>query len=216
MATFDDFFPYRGTTTALKLSRALASGRPDGPRLLLLHGPPGVGKTHLLHAIAQSVRLRSPPIAVVQTTATDLVHEMIALLRRDRAVDVRRLLPPCALVTIDDLHVLARMAATQREVGLLFRTAIEGGGRRACAAGCRPQQVPILFETLAALPTARFLELPRPSSRDVRRILRQMTKREGLTLRTEALASTATHCCGDLRRALSALAHRRLELATAR
>jgi len=112
--TFGHFVATRGSTQALEQSMALASGRPDGPRLLLLYGRPGVGKTHLLRAIAQSVRLRSSSFPVVHTTATDLVQAMIAQLRRYRAVDVDQLWPPNAIVTIDDLHVLVRASRRAR------------------------------------------------------------------------------------------------------
>ena len=52
--TFDRFTPTPGVRRALALGVALAEETGNAPRLLLLHGPPGVGKTHLLQPSSTS------------------------------------------------------------------------------------------------------------------------------------------------------------------
>jgi chromosomal replication initiator protein len=211
--TFEQFVTTRGAAKALELSTALASGQTDAPRLLLLHGPPGVGKTHLLHSIAHDVNIRRPSIPVVQTSAVELIEEMTARLHRDRTSDLQPRWAPNAVVTIDDLHILTDRIATQREVGRVVRTALERGARLACAAGCPLSAIATLIGALREVVGARLVRLYRPGSTDIRRILREMARVEGLSLRAKALASMAAQCRGDVRRAASAITRQRFEAA---
>lgn len=54
----DTFIATPAAIEALDLCRALAGTGPDTPRLLLLHGPPGSGKTHLPHSIRHALHGR--------------------------------------------------------------------------------------------------------------------------------------------------------------
>lgn len=210
LSSFDTFIATPAAIQALDLSRALAARLPDGPRLLLLHGPPGSGKTHLLHAIIHAVQERDPSAAVLRTSALECVQDLIAALRPDEAGDLPRPWPPRGVVTIDDLHILSGKPATQREVGRVFGAALDRGSRLACAVG-RLDEIPQIIEAVRGLPGARLAELPRPSHRDMRRILDSMARAEGWLLSPETLDSMASACRGDVRRAASAMARQRFE-----
>lgn len=210
--SFERFVVTRGAIEAVESCRSLALGRADAPRLLLLHGSQGSGKTHLLHSITCAIRDRDPSMAIVETSATDLVQEMTAALRRGQAADLEQLWPQGALVTIDDLHVLTGKAMAQREVGRLFVAAVERGLRLVCATGSLAE-VPDLVTAVRAHSGVRFVALRRPSGADMRRILAGMARTEGLRLTAKALISLAAGCRGDVRRAVSAIAHERFEAA---
>ena len=210
--SFERFVVTRGAIEAVEACRSLASGHADAPRLLLLHGSQGSGKTHLLHSITCAIRDRDPSIPIVETSATDLVQEMTAALRRGKAADLEQLWPQGAMVTIDDLHVLTGMAVTQREVGRLFVAAVERGSRLVCATGT-PAEIPDVVTAVRAHSAVRFVALRGPSRADMRRILAGMARAEGLRLTAKALNSLAAGCRGDVRRAVSAITHQRFEAA---
>lgn len=212
--SFGTFIATAAAIEALDLCRALAGTGPDGPRLLLLHGPPGSGKTHLLHAILHALQGREPSVAVLRTSAVECLQNLVAALRLDETADLRRLWPSGGVVTIDDLHVLSGKAATQREIGRQFGAALERGSRLACAVGCL-DEVPQLIDAVRGLPGARLAELTRPSHRDMRRILDAMARAEGWLLSPDALDSMAAACPGDIRRAASAIARHRFDASRA-
>ena len=85
----------------------MAKEAADAPRLLLLYGPPGVGKTHLLQAILNFSAARRSQASEIHLCADELVQQWIAALKGDPEAALPRRLERSALVAIDDLHVLA-------------------------------------------------------------------------------------------------------------
>ncbi len=101
--TFDRFTPTPGVRRALALGVALAEETADAPRLLLLHGPSGVGKTHLLQAII-NLRVarvaRQPRRSLIQFEANHLVAEWVVGLKGDRGAELPRRLPGAHFVAM--------------------------------------------------------------------------------------------------------------------
>ena len=182
-----------------------------GLLLLLLHGPPGVGKTHLLKLILRLVRAWQGSAPIVHTSAAELVQELTAAIRREQPAAIRHKYAQAELVAVDDLHVLAGKPATQSEIAALLKAALDSGARLACTAGCPPAEIPELSAALRALPTARLVELRRPNDEEMRQILAAMAPAEGLKLSAKTIAAIAPRCGGDVRRAVGALAQFRFE-----
>jgi chromosomal replication initiator protein len=207
--SFETFIATAAAVEALDLCRTFAGTGPDAPRLLVLHGPPGSGKTHLLQAILHAIHERDPSLAVLRTSSMECVHDLVAELRPADA-HLPRLWPAGSVVTIDDLHVLSGKPATQTEIGRQIRSAIEGGSRLACSVG-RLDEVPQLMDTVRGFPSVRLAALARPGERDMAHILDVMARAEGWSLSPESLASMAAACQGDVRHAASAITRLRFE-----
>ena len=208
--TFDRFTLTRGSREALELAKAMAAGSARAPRLLLLYGAPGVGKTHLLQAILHQARVRQPRASFTHTNAAELVLELMSALRGDSLADPRPRCERANVVAVDDLHVLARTPLTQREVARLFETSLRCGARVICVAGRSPAELPTLFDALQRLPTARLVEVRQPRPAELRKILAAAARSEGVRVERHLLARMATDCGRDVRRATGALARYRL------
>src|SRR5262245_38981879 len=76
--TFDTFVVTSGTRKAFEFSRALARPSAKAPQSLLLYGPPGIGKTHLLNSILQSCVGNA---ALMRLAALDLVERLVTAMR---------------------------------------------------------------------------------------------------------------------------------------
>ena len=206
--TFDRFTPTRGSRRALQLGVALAK-ETEAPRLLLLHGPPGVGKTHLLQAILKLRTARQPRGSVIQACADQLVEQWVTALKADPEAALPRRLERSDLVAIDDLHALAGKPVTQSEVARILEGTISRGGRVVCAMGRSAAELPVFIEALRRVPGAHFVEMRPPRGREMRHVLTVMARAGHLTLRRETLAAIADRCDGDVRRGQGELARRR-------
>jgi chromosomal replication initiator protein len=205
--TFTSFVAADGSLEAVELAQALARSAPSAPRLLLLCGRPGSGKTHLLRAIGHFVSRERPPVPVIQTTAEEVLQRWVAAARRGEALET--LGPPGAVVTIDDLHTLAGRVAVQREFARQLAAAIDHGTRLACAIG-RFSEAPVLVKAIKGLPGARVVQLRPATGVAMSRILAELARGEATPLPRRQLQSIAARCRGDVRRACGAIARQRL------
>jgi chromosomal replication initiator protein len=201
---FDCFVPDSASAAALAAALSLARRESHGPRLLMLSGPPGVGKTHLLAAILGFTRRQHPSVAAVATTGAELVADMVRAFRDGRAPSVGTYADGDLLVA-DDLQVLAGKVVTQAEVGRLLKAVVARGGRVACGISGTLTQMPVLAGAGRALGSARLIEMGRPKRTALRRILAIRAAAAGMRISAATLTCLANLGRGDVRRALGAL-----------
>lgn len=109
---------------AFTCARSFADGAPS-QRSVLLHGPPGSGKTHLLHGAAR--QLRAAGHGVLLCSAERLSLELVEAMRRDEVALLRERLRDCQTLLVDDVHTLAGREATQEELaGIITARAAAG------------------------------------------------------------------------------------------
>ena len=188
------------------MANAFGAAGPRAPRLLLMLGPPGIGRTHLLEAIVARARDRHAAEAIVLTNGNDLVQALIAAIRGSEDDSIWRRFGQAAVIAVDDLHVLADKPVTQRETGHHLGLAVERGARVACAAGCGPSRIPVLADAVRAAPPGRVIEMRRPRRDQMMQILTGMARAADFTLDAQTLGSMAGRCHGDVRRGIGALA----------
>jgi chromosomal replication initiator protein len=105
-------------------SRAAADpGRSYNP--LFLYGGAGLGKTHLLQAIAQALRARYPQWRVVYLSAERFTNEMVHSIKNDSMVTFQRHFRNVDTLLVDDIQFLSRKERTQEEFFHTFNTLYE-------------------------------------------------------------------------------------------
>jgi len=89
---------------------------------LFIYGPPGVGKTHLLYAIANGIRKKNPNVNVVYIKGDQFTNELIAAIQSGNNIEFRNKYREADLFLIDDIQFIAGKDSTQEEFFHTFNT----------------------------------------------------------------------------------------------
>ncbi len=122
----DDLFEAGGNRMALQAARAIVSEPAQRYNPLVIVGASGVGKTHLLHAVGNSLanRLKGP---VACLSAHEFTGELIEAIDRDAVTAWRARYRGSAAFLLDDVHLVAEKDRTQDELFVLFNFLMEAG-----------------------------------------------------------------------------------------
>lgn len=107
-----------GPSNQLAHAAAIAAAGGGGPRHnpLFLCGGTGLGKTHLVHAVAHRVRSERPQAKIVYISAEKFVNEFVQALQEGKMAEFRaRYREKCDLLLVDDIQFLASKTQTQEE-----------------------------------------------------------------------------------------------------
>ena len=129
-----------GKSNQLALRAAEATIEAPGVRYnpLFVHGGPGVGKTHLVHAVGNALRRKAPlsgPVACV--SGSQFVDELIAALQDGTVDRWRARYRTAGALIVDDVHALAGKERSQDELFHLFN-ALHSAGKQVVIASDRP------------------------------------------------------------------------------
>ena len=123
--TFDNFVSGR----ANQLARAAALQIADNPGIaynpLFVYGGVGLGKTHLLQAIGNTVRQNNPDARINYIHANDYVDDVVKAYLNKQFDDLKRRYMSLDLLLIDDIQFLAKKDRTQEEFFYVFNSLIE-------------------------------------------------------------------------------------------
>ena len=82
---------------------------------LFIYGPAGVGKTHLLYAIANGIRKQNPDANIVYIKGDQFTNELISAIQSGKNIEFRSKYREADLFLIDDIQFIAGKEATQEE-----------------------------------------------------------------------------------------------------
>ncbi|MCP4900371.1 MAG: chromosomal replication initiator protein DnaA [bacterium] len=121
---------------------------------LYLYGGSGLGKTHLLHAIAQALHSSRPQLRVQYFTTEQFVNELINCIRKKRMDAFRQTFRNVDILLLDDIQFIAGKERTQEEFFHTFNTLQSTGRQVVFTSDARPADIPGLEERLRS----RFLQ----------------------------------------------------------
>jgi chromosomal replication initiator protein len=149
--TFANFVvgPSNQLAHAASMAAAGVGGRRHNP--LFICGGTGLGKTHLVHAIAYRVREERPDTRIVYISAERFVNEFVQALTDQRMHEFRaRYREKCDLLLVDDIHFLAGKTQTQEEFFHAFNALHQGGKQIVVTSDKYPQQLDKMEERLVS------------------------------------------------------------------
>ena len=110
-----------------------------GANPLVLHGPVGVGKTHLLEGVAAGLRRQHPDLRAARVTAEEFTTRFVQSTRFNKSSQFRRQFRDCGALLLDDLHFLATKRMTQEEFLHTFDALIAEGRQVVVTMDCHPR-----------------------------------------------------------------------------
>ncbi len=125
--TFDNFIV--GQSNRLAHSGAFAVADLPGRRFnpLFIYGASGLGKTHLLHAIANTLAAKGEPVVVSYTTGQEFAEKFVASLQHGRMEQFRRTIRNSEVWLVDDVQFVAGKDKTQEELFHSFNQLQQSG-----------------------------------------------------------------------------------------
>jgi chromosomal replication initiator protein len=173
---------------------------------LLIHGPTGVGKTHLLEGIWTSAHRRNPRIKAVYLTAEQFTTHYVEALKAKVLPMFRQKHRGVDLLLIDDVQFLAGKTATIGELLVTADALIRKGSQLVLTADRAPTALRDLNEQfIARLAAGMACEIDRPEFQTRLGILRQFAARIGLELTDDVAEFIATHLTSHARELSGAL-----------
>jgi chromosomal replication initiator protein len=106
---------------------------------LVLHGPVGTGKTHLLEGIYAGLRRTHSDWKVTYITSEDFTNRFVQAMRLDKLGAFRKQFRECDVLLVDDLHFLATKKATQEEFLHTFDALLADGRQLVLTCDCHPR-----------------------------------------------------------------------------
>ena len=137
--TFERFVIGSGNRLAHAAALAVAELPGEAYNPLFIHGPPGLGKTHLLGAIADYLRRRRPELTVHYTTAERFTTEFVTSLRKDGPELFKLRYRKLDALLIDDVQALEGKEHTQEEFVHTFN-ALHTAGKQIVLTSDRPPE----------------------------------------------------------------------------
>jgi chromosomal replication initiator protein len=146
--TFDQFVIGDGNRLAHAASLAVAELPGQAYNPLFLYGPPGLGKTHLLHAIANYVRDYGGGLTVRYTTLEAFTGEFVGALKSSSIEAFKRRYRDTDILLIDDVQFLERKAKIEEEFFHTFNALYETGSQLVVTCDRMPRDMNALAERL--------------------------------------------------------------------
>ncbi len=139
--TFERFVIGEGNRAAHAAGLAVAEAPSEAYNPLFLHGPPGLGKTHLLVAIANYLRSQAPGLDVRYTTAESFTNEFVAALQASGTEGFKHRYRDIDVLLVDDVQFLAGKRQTEEEFFHTFNALYEGGSQLVLSADRLPREL---------------------------------------------------------------------------
>jgi chromosomal replication initiator protein len=117
---------------------------------LFIYGPVGVGKTHLMQAIANAVYHDNPQVKVIYITSEEFTNEVVDAIRSADTARMKKRFRSANLLIIDDVQFIAGKDKVQEELFHTFNALIDAGGQIVLSSDRPPSEIKKLEARLSS------------------------------------------------------------------
>jgi chromosomal replication initiator protein len=200
--TFGQFVIGGGNRFAHAASLAVAELPGQAYNPLFVHGPPGLGKTHLLHAIGNYVTRYGGGLRVCCATVEEFTSEFVEAVRERRTTAFKDRFRKADVVLIDDVQFLARKERTREEFFHMFNALRESGRQLVMTSDRSPDELTDLEARLSERFQCGLVVPLEPPAFEVRRAILEKRARHDSVEVSAAVLDEIARCVTSSVRAL--------------
>ena len=197
---FDNFVV--GPSNRMAHSAAIAVSKNPGQvyNPLFIYGPPGVGKTHLLYAIANGIRKQKPDANIVYIKGDQFTIELIEAIQSGKNIEFRSKYREADLFLVDDIQFIAGKESTQEEFFHTFNKLYEEHKQIVLTSDRKPNDMPTLEDRLRTrFEWGLIMDIQPPDYETRMAILRNKAKSLGLNLTDDVCNYIAINVTNNVR-----------------
>ncbi|MET4101168.1 chromosomal replication initiator protein [Roseovarius sp. MBR-78] len=138
---FETFVVGKPNQLAHAAARRVAEGGETTFNPLFLYGGVGLGKTHLMHAIAWELTQKQPEMTVLYLSAEQFMYRFVQALRDRKIMDFKQMFRSVDVLMVDDVQFIAGKDSTQEEFFHTFNALVDQNKQIVISADCAPGEI---------------------------------------------------------------------------
>ena len=146
--TFETFVVGESNKHAHAAAQAVADGADEHYNPLFIYGDSGLGKTHLIYAIAHRFHKRCPKAKIIYIKGDEFLNDFINLVRSNRGAEFRSKYRDADLLLVDDIQFVAGKEQAQNEFFHTFNALYESGRQIVLTSDRTPSEMTLLDDRL--------------------------------------------------------------------
>ena len=184
--TFSNFVEGKSNQFALAACAQVAQHPGTSHNPLFIYGNTGLGKTHLMHAVGNSIREKYPDARLIYQHCDSFIEDIVRSFRNNTHSDLRHFYKTLDALLIDDIQLLAGKDTTQEVFFHTFNTLLDGGHQVILTCDRYPKELEMMEDRLKSrFASGLIVNIEPPELEHRMAILLQKAENWGLNLPQE-------------------------------
>lgn len=198
--TFENYVVGSSNSLAYNAARTISKKPSDEFNPLYIYGPSGIGKTHLLYAIANEISTNFPEKSIIYTKGEGFVSSLIGSIKEGTMDVFRNKYRNADVLLVDDIQVIEGKKSTQEEFFYTFDALYEKHKQIIMTSDCAPSELSILVDRLKGrFSMGLVTDIQAPDFELRLAIMRKKAENVGLNISDEMLEYLADKLHSNIR-----------------